>query len=111
MERAMDKLLEVKQKHPKLAIFATDGDFHQVILLLLLLTSYSNFRRLDTSLRVKQQKHPPSSPFRKPRPPRPFRTRRFSQSVSQSVSHPVSRSFRIELLTEVDIRMLQFRRQ
>jgi len=32
MERAMDKLLEVKQKHPKLAIFATDGDFHQYVL-------------------------------------------------------------------------------
>jgi hypothetical protein len=30
MERAMDKLIEVHRLHPKLSIYATDGDFHQV---------------------------------------------------------------------------------
>lgn len=28
----MDKLAEVKSKHPKLRIYATDGDFHQYVL-------------------------------------------------------------------------------
>mmetsp|Transcript_43600 Transcript_43600/g.52740 ORF Transcript_43600/g.52740 Transcript_43600/m.52740 type:complete len:500 (-) Transcript_43600:385-1884(-) len=32
MEGAMDKLAAVRQKHPKLELYATDGDFHQYVL-------------------------------------------------------------------------------